>query len=76
MWVRFVLLCFSVPMMVCGAICETVGSGIIPFEVRNLLPVEWAAEHPRYAFFGFAVVFVLALLYKPSRVQTVSDFRG
>jgi len=76
MCVRFLLLLFSVPMMVCGAICETVGSGIIPYEVRNLLPVEWAAEHPRIAFFGFAIVFVLALLYKPARMQTVSDFRG
>jgi hypothetical protein len=76
MVLRYVLLLTSVPMMLCGGLCEALGAGIIPYELRYTFPVTWAIDYPEYAFFGGAIVFVLTLLWRPGKSMCVNDFRG
>ena len=76
MLVRSFFLFASVPMMICGAVTQALGPGVVPYEIRDLFPVSWAVESPGIAFFSSAAVFVIALLVRPGRSVLVNDFKS
>lgn len=74
MSIRLILLFLSIPMIVTGAVASTMGSWVIPYEVRAIFPISWAADNPVPAFFGSVVVLIIGLLLRPRRTVLVNDF--
>jgi len=74
MFLRLIMLFLSVPMMICGGLVEVMGVSAIPYEIRYTFPLSWATTYPAFAFFGSALVFVIALLVKTGQAVRVNDF--
>jgi len=74
MYVRYCLLCLSIPMMICGGLTASMGPSSIPYAIRNVFMVSWAMDHPEFSFFGAAFAFIVAMLYQSGRESRINNF--